>query len=104
MASIQNSPLDLMNRLNKQKEKEKEKKKVIVKKDSSNIKNKYNKRDHTCMYCRHMYRRCRCNRKMYNGCNKMLKMIMMLIILYIVCKLMCSRSNNRNAFRLVKRY
>jgi len=73
-------------------------------KESVSPASKYNKRDHKCVYCRHFYRRCRCNQRMYNNCNKMLKMIMMLIMFYIVCKLVCSKSNNNNSFRLVKRY
>ena len=65
----------------------------------------YNKDDHKCVQCSKYYRRCKCNQKMYSNCNNILTMIMVLIIFYMLCKLMCSNTEEpSNAFRLVRRY
>lgn len=89
MFSIEKNPLDL--------------KQNASKVESSNV---YNKKDHKCTNCHNYYRRCKCNRMMFNDCNRILKVIMVLIIFYMLCKLMCysSTPESSNAFRLVKRY
>ena len=65
--------------------------------------NTYNKQDHKCSHCYKYYRRCRCNIDMYNSCNNILKVIMVLIIIYMIFRLMCNKQEEPS-FKLVKRY
>ena len=65
-----------------------------------------NKKDkNICPGCNKNFRSCRCNTKMYNKCCILLNVLLLIGLVYMLCKYMSNSPKTREGpFRLVKRY